>query len=81
MPKASARNYPNHSFFTSWPGCGNAGYPLIKSSSWPGGWIPSRRFPTQKWFKRFAGFTICGEGELVKTFLTGGQAPEGEEIR
>jgi hypothetical protein len=33
-----------------------------------------------KWFKRFPGFTICGEGELVKTFLVPGQAPEGREI-
>ena len=25
--------------------------------------------PDGKWFKRLAGFTICGEGELIKTFL------------
>ena len=37
--------------------------------------------PSQKWFKRFAGFIVCGEGELIKTFLLPGQAPEGEEIR
>jgi hypothetical protein len=33
-----------------------------------------------KWFKRFSGMTVCGEGELVKTFLTSGQAPMGREI-
>jgi hypothetical protein len=33
-----------------------------------------------KWFKRFPGMTVCGEGELVKTFLTSGQAPMGTEI-
>jgi hypothetical protein len=33
-----------------------------------------------KWFKRFSGMTVCGEGELVKTFLTSGQAPIGTEI-
>ena len=37
--------------------------------------------PGQKWFKKFAGFTVCGEGELVKTFLTPGQVPEGQEIK
>jgi len=37
--------------------------------------------PSQKWFKKFAGFTVCGEGDLVKTFLTAGQAPEGQEIK
>lgn len=34
-----------------------------------------------KWFKKFANFTICGEGDLVKTFLLPGQVPEGEQIR
>ena len=33
-----------------------------------------------KWFKRFSGMTVCGEGEFVKTFLTSGQAPMGTEI-
>jgi hypothetical protein len=36
--------------------------------------------PDGKWFKRFAGFTVCGEGELIKTFLLPGQAPDGREI-
>jgi hypothetical protein len=36
--------------------------------------------PEGRWFKRFGGFTICGEGELVKTFLISGQLPEGEEV-
>jgi len=25
--------------------------------------------PNEKWFKRFPAMTVCGEGELVKTFL------------
>lgn len=33
-----------------------------------------------KWFKRFPGMTVCGEGEWVKTFLTPGQAPIGERM-
>ena len=36
--------------------------------------------PDGKWFKRFSGMTVCGEGELVKTFLTSGQARMGTEI-
>jgi hypothetical protein len=36
--------------------------------------------PDGKWFKRFSGMTVCGEGELVKTFLTSGHAPMGTEI-
>jgi hypothetical protein len=36
---------------------------------------------TGKWFKRFPGMIVCGEGELVKTFLRTGQAPIGEELR
>jgi len=33
-----------------------------------------------KWFKRFPGFILCGEGDFPKTFLVAGQAPEGQEI-
>ena len=36
--------------------------------------------PKEKWFKRFAGFIVCGEGEFVKTFLLPGQAPDGRAI-
>jgi hypothetical protein len=36
--------------------------------------------PTGKWFKRFPGFTVCGCGEWINTFLLPGQAPDGEEI-
>ncbi|HMP82657.1 MAG TPA: hypothetical protein PKA41_08160 [Verrucomicrobiota bacterium] len=36
--------------------------------------------PEGKWFKTFPGFTACGEGELVKTFLLPGQLPDGQEI-
>ena len=36
--------------------------------------------PGGKWFKKFSGMTVCGEGELVKTFLIPGQLATGEEI-
>jgi len=37
--------------------------------------------PTVRWYKRFPGFTICGEGALVKTFLTPRQTPIGTEVQ
>jgi hypothetical protein len=36
--------------------------------------------PAGRWFKRLPGCTVCGEGELIKTFLLFGQAPDGLEI-
>jgi hypothetical protein len=37
--------------------------------------------PEGDWFKRFPCIIVCGEGELMKTFLRGGQAPHGQEVR
>src|ERR1022692_2307779 len=31
-------------------------------------------------FKRFPGMTVCGEGELIRTFLQAGQAAMGKEL-
>jgi hypothetical protein len=36
--------------------------------------------PPGAWFKRFAAFTICGDGELIKTLLESGQHPFGTEV-
>ena len=36
--------------------------------------------PDGEWYKRFPSMTICGEGELIKTFLLLGQAPSGKRI-
>ena len=36
--------------------------------------------PEGPWFKRFSTFVVCGQGELVKTFLTADQTAVGEEI-
>jgi len=36
--------------------------------------------PMGAWFKRFSGMTVCGQGDLVKTFLRKGQAASGEEV-
>jgi hypothetical protein len=37
--------------------------------------------PEGKWFKKFSGMTVCGESELIKTFLQPGQLPIGEELK
>ena len=37
--------------------------------------------PAGRWFKSLPGLIVCGEGELVKTFLRPGQVPSGKEIR
>ena len=37
--------------------------------------------PAGKWFKKFPAMTVCGEGELIKTFLQSGQIATGEELR
>lgn len=34
--------------------------------------------PEGEWYKRFSGMTVCGEGELIKTFLLPGQQPKGK---
>ena len=39
------------------------------------------KVPEGPWYKRFSGMTVCGEGELIKTFLLPGQAPQGERVR
>ncbi len=45
-------------------------------------WLDTQpEVPEEKWFKRFPGMIVCGEGELVKTFLRPGQAPAGIEVR
>ena len=36
--------------------------------------------PEGKWFKKLPGFTVCGEGELIKTFLLPGQSSDGREL-
>jgi hypothetical protein len=44
-------------------------------------WLATQpEVPNGKWIKKFSGMTVCGEGELVKTFLQPGQLATGEEI-
>jgi len=35
--------------------------------------------PKGNWFKRFSTMTVCGDGALIKTFLTPAQAPFATE--
>ncbi len=44
-------------------------------------WLDTQpEVPIGKWFKRFPGMIVCGENELVKTFLLPAQIPFGEEV-
>jgi ribosomal protein S18 acetylase RimI-like enzyme len=36
--------------------------------------------PEGEWYRRFSGMTVCGEGELIQTFLLPGQAPKGKRV-
>ena len=36
--------------------------------------------PDGQWYKRFSGMTVCGEGDLVKTFLLPGHTPKGKRV-
>ncbi len=36
--------------------------------------------PDGRWYKRFSGMTVCGEGDLIKTFLLAGQHAKGERV-
>jgi len=36
--------------------------------------------PDGRWYKRFSGVTVCGEGELIKIFLLPGQSAQGERV-
>ena len=44
-------------------------------------WLDSEpEVPTGPWYKRFPGMIVCGEGELIKTFLVTGQAAKGQPV-
>jgi hypothetical protein len=36
--------------------------------------------PEGAWYKRFSGMAVCGEADLVKTFLARGQAAKGIRV-
>jgi len=45
-------------------------------------WLDSEpEVPTGEWYCRFPGMTVCGQGDLVKTFLLPDQVPWGEELQ
>jgi hypothetical protein len=45
-------------------------------------WLDTQPYvPEGKWFKPLSGMIVCGEGELIKTFLVPGQVAEGAEVR
>jgi hypothetical protein len=44
-------------------------------------WLDSGpEVPEGQWYRRFSGMTVCGEGELIKTFLLPAQTPKGLRV-
>jgi hypothetical protein len=44
-------------------------------------WLDSEpEVPEGPWYRRFSGMIACGEGDLVKTFLTPDQKPKGTSV-
>ena len=44
-------------------------------------WLDAQpEVPEGEWFKRFDTMIVCGQGPLVKTFLTPAQVPFGKEL-
>jgi hypothetical protein len=44
-------------------------------------WLDTQpEVPDGQWYKKLPGMTVCGEGELVKTFLLPGQSPKGQRL-
>jgi hypothetical protein len=44
-------------------------------------WVDTQpEVPVERWFKRFPELIVCGEGELIKTFLSPNQTPVGKEV-
>jgi hypothetical protein len=80
MPKVRRRNVPPALFqhlLDRVQGRSIAAPQLPLLATWLDG---EPEVPDGLWYKRFSGMTVCGEGELVKTFLLPGQAPKGKRL-
>ncbi|HSF13995.1 MAG TPA: hypothetical protein VLK65_00420 [Vicinamibacteria bacterium] len=44
-------------------------------------WLDGRpEVPEGPWYKKFSGMTVCGEGDLAKTFLLPSQTAKGKRV-
>ena len=44
-------------------------------------WLDSEpEVPDGPWYKRFSGMIVCGDGELIKTFLLPDQSATGKRL-
>ncbi len=45
-------------------------------------WLESEpEVPVGMWYKQFTKFTLAGEGEFPKTFLSAGMCPRNDEVQ
>jgi hypothetical protein len=80
MPKVRRRNLPRPLLAHLLERIHNRSV-TIDQLQWLYDWLETEpEVPEGDWFKRFPDMTVCGEGELVKTFLLPGQIPHGEEM-
>ena len=48
---------------------------------WLAKWLDTEpEVPEGQWYKRFSGMTVCGEGDLIRTFLLPGQSIKGKRV-
>ena len=48
---------------------------------WLAKWLDTEpEGPEGQWYKRFSGMTVCGEGDLIRTFLLPGQSIKGKRV-
>ena len=43
-------------------------------------WLDGQPEVEGMWYKRFSGMKVCGDGELIKTFLLPGQVAKGQSV-
>jgi hypothetical protein len=80
MPKVRRRNLPRPLLAHLLERIQNRSI-TVDQLQWLYDWLETEpEVPEGDWFKRFPDLTVCGEGELVKTFLLPGQIPHGEEV-
>ena len=82
MPRVRRHNLPPQLLAPSArPRPSTRTFPPTSLACWPIGFDAEPEVPEGKWFKKFSGMTVCGEGELIKTFLQPGQIATGEELK
>ncbi|HEX4706909.1 MAG TPA: hypothetical protein VH229_04185 [Candidatus Udaeobacter sp.] len=80
MPKIRRRGVPSALLDHLWVRIDEREIPVAQLELFAG-WLDTEPdVPEGKRFQRFPEMIVCGEGELVTTFLRIGQVAEGDEV-